>query len=74
MRNGAKHRAQSYQPSKKALRALRTIFNFLPAFIYSFVILPEDESSKVSLGHEMHLDNVFSFGTSMAEIISRFVG
>jgi hypothetical protein len=53
---------------------LRTIFNFVPAFIYSFVILPEDESSKVSLGHEMHLDNVFSFGTSMAEIISRFVG
>jgi hypothetical protein len=41
------------------LRACHTSFNFVPAFIYSFVILPEGESSKVSLGHEMHLDNDF---------------
>jgi len=37
-----------------------TTFNFSPFFIYSFVILPDDELSKVSLGHEIRPD---IFGT-----------
>jgi hypothetical protein len=53
MGNGCEHITQHYLFSQKALFVFRTTFNFPNIFIFRFVILSADKSSKVSLGHKM---------------------
>ena len=61
MRDGGKHRAQSYQFSQRlcVLRTQLLISCLLSMISYRFVILPDAELSKVSLGHKMHLADDF---------------